>query len=248
MLDVRSQSVARWEQGASTPLARHRRPLAKALEITMHELEQLINGNPVTAAPGHVVPPWLDHYASLEQAAGRLETFEPISMPGLLQTKDYACAVMNSSHRPVPPNVVEARVQARMDRQAVLGREPQSLELVAVIDESVLHRVTGSRMVMVEQLHHVLDLTQRPNICLQIVPTASSGLHSASFGSFRLFTSLGATSPFMACTEDLTGFNYLDRSDAIDAHAELFEHLRAIALAPDKSAELLEKTAESYCT
>ncbi len=221
--------------------------MAEALEISLHELEQLINGHTASATPGHVVPPWLDHYQSLEQAAGRLETFEPISMPGLLQTKDYACAVMNSSHRPVSPTVVEARVRARMDRQAVLVRQPQPLELVAVIDESVLHRVTGNRAIMAEQLRHVLDLTRRQNICVQIVPATSSGLHSASFGSFRLFTSLGASSPFMACTEDLTGFNYLDRVEAIDAHAELFEHLRAIALAPDKTAELLENTAERYC-
>lgn len=246
VLDVRSQSVARWEQGTSTPLARHRRPLAEALEISLHELECLINGQTAPPTAGHAVPPWLDHYASLEQAAGRLQTFEPISIPGLLQTRDYAQAVMEASHRPVSSSVVQARVRARIDRQAVLVKEENPLELVAVIDESALHRTTGSTSVMAEQLRHLCDAGRQPNVCLQIVPATSAGLHCASFGSFRLFTSLGATSPFMTCTEDLTGFTYIDRSDAIAAHAELFEHLQTIALTSMQSADLIRTTAETY--
>lgn len=247
VLEVRPQSVARWEQGTSTPLARYRRPLADVLELSLTQLEALIEGDgQVSRLDGHAVPLWLDHYASLEQGASRLQTFEPIAIPGLLQTRDYATAVMRSTHLPTSEKAIEERVNARMARQAVLDRKPRPLELICVIDESVLHRVTGDRNVMAHQLDHLVTVGRRPSIQLFIVPAESAALHSASFGSFRLFTSAGATTPFITCTEDLTGFNYLDRRAAIDAHAELFDHLTKVALPLPASADLLEKIVERY--
>ncbi|MGI9596442.1 MAG: helix-turn-helix domain-containing protein [Acidimicrobiales bacterium] len=249
VLDVRPQSVARWEQGMSTPLARYRRPLAEVLELTLAQLEDLIDGaGQVSAFRGHAVPSWLDHYASLEQAASRLQTFEPISVPGLLQTSDYATAVMRSGHVPISEEVVRERVDARLARQAVLERDEKPLELVCVIDESVLHRVTGGSEVMAAQLQHLLIMGQKPTVQIHIVPASSGALHSAAFGSFRLFTSEGAAMPFMTCTEDLTGFNYLDRREAISAHTELFSHLTNVALPRSESAVLIEKVMERYNT
>lgn len=248
LLQVRTQSVARWEQGTTTPLARYRRPLAETLELSLGELEQLIDGagtGPVTVN-GHAVPAWLDHYTSLEQAAARLETFEPIAIPGLLQTEEYATAVMRSSHLPVSEHTIRERVKARLARQAVLDREPDPLELVCVIDQSVFHRVTGGRPTMATQLDHLAHCANRPSIDIHVVPIESGAVHCASFGSFRLFTSKGASSPFITCTEDLTGFNYLDRRAAIDAHAQLFEHLTSVALTTSDSAALIETIAESY--
>jgi transcriptional regulator with XRE-family HTH domain len=248
LLDVRAQSVARWEQGTSTPLARYRRPLAECLEMSLAQLEQMINGTS-DAAPGgngHAVPAWLDHYTSLEQAAARLQTFEPIGLPGLLQTAAYARAVMQASHVSVSEDTVRERVRSRLARQAVLDREPSPLQLECVIDESVLHRVTGGREVMVEQLHHLLHLAEKPSIEIFLVPADSSILHCATFGSFRLFTSDGATDPFMTCTEDLTGFNYLDRRAAITAHADLFNHLVEAALSPSESTSLIKTIVEQY--
>lgn len=249
VLDVRAQSVARWERGLSTPLARHRRPLAKVLELSLAELEQLLDGTdqaPAAWSGQHLVPPWLDHYSSLEQAAAKLETFEPISVPGLLQTEDYATAVMCASHLPVSMVAVRARVQARLARQAVLRREPDPLELSCIIDESVLHRVTGSPGVMAAQLDHLEYWAGRPTVDLRVVPASSSALHCAAFGSFRLFTSPGGRRPFIACTEDLTGFNYLDRPDAIEAHTQLFDHLTEVALSPPESVDLIESVTAGY--
>ena len=119
-IDVSAQSVARWEQGTSTPLARYRRPLAEHLSISLPELELLIDGASDTAvAAGNwlAFPGWLDHYASLEQAAARLQTFEPISLPGLLQTQEYAEAVVRSNWVALSDDVVRERVEARLARQ-----------------------------------------------------------------------------------------------------------------------------------
>ncbi len=247
-IEVAASSIARWEQGTSTPLARYRRPLADRLEVTLVELEQLfgLNGAAAGALNGHAVPPWLDHYASLEQGAARLETFEPLTIPGLLQTHDYAAAVMRTFHLPVSEDGVSERVGARMARQAVLEREPEPLHLVCVIDEQVLHRVTGSPDVMAAQLQHLCEMAARPTIELQVIPADGSALHCAAFGSFQLFTSAGAMRPFIVCTEDLTGFNYQDRPQPIEAHSLLFEHLTKVALSSTESADLIHTTAEHY--
>jgi hypothetical protein len=238
--------VARWEQGASTPLIRHRRPLAEVLEISLSELELLIEGGDIDPFVGHSVPSRWDHYTSLEQGAAKLHTFEPIAIPGLLQTEKYAAAVMRASHAPLPEGSVQERVRVRMTRQEVLLRERNPLELVSVIDESVLQRVTGGPGVMAAQLRHLLNLIERPNATVYVAPLASGGVHCSAFGSFRLFTSAGAAVPFMVCTEDLTGFNYLDRSDVIEAHSQLFEHLVSISLSAEESAERIHKQAENY--
>jgi hypothetical protein len=218
-------------------------PLAQLLQITLPELERLLNGDQVPAAPnGHVVPTWLSHYASLEQGAARLQSFDPITLPGLLQTAAYAEAVMRTHWVDLTDAVVHERVASRLARQVVLDRAPNPLEFCCIIDESVLYRETGGADVMAEQLDHLLALAQSPTIHLQISPSDSSAVHMASFGSFDLFTSEGATVPYMVCTEDLTGFNYLDRPPAIEAHIELFDHLSRTALTPIQSAELLQRT------
>ena len=248
VLDVRAQSVARWEQGTTTPLARYRRPLAEVLDLTLAELEYLLDApDQALATPGQQwVPQWMDHYTSLEQGAAKLQTFEPIAIPGLLQIEAYAVGVMESSHLPVSDDVLRARVEARMARQSVLQREPHPLELHCVLDESVLRRVTGDPSVMTAQLDHVCEAALTQSVVIQVVAASSSALHCAAFGSFRLFTSPAAPSPFIACTEDLTGFNYLDRPEAIEAHAALFDHLTSVALPPTESLALVGAVAEQF--
>lgn len=245
-LQVRSQSVARWEQGTSTPLPRFRPSLAESLQMSLTDLERLLDGADPTPLSGHAVPGWLDYYTSLEHWAGMLQSFEPISIPGLLQTRDYAEAVMRSSHELVSEQVVHDRVQARVARQAVLARQTDPLEARFVIDESVFHRVTGSRHVMAAQLRHLIRMGHQSSIEIRVVPTGSSLLHCAAFGSFRLFTANGAVTPFIACTEDLTGFNYLDKPEDINAHTKLFDHLTAAALPTSGSLDLIEAITKRY--
>jgi len=217
------------------------------LDLTLPELEHLItNGDDSPALQEPIIVGGMDHYTSLEQGAARLETFEPIVVPGLLQTEDYAREVMRTSHVPLSDYTIEERVRLRLARQRVLEREPNPLELYCVVDESVLHRVTGGPQTMTRQLDHLAELSVRPNITIQIVPVRCGALHCAAFGSFRLFTAPGADTAFMTCTEDLTGFNYLDRRPEIDSHARLFAHLMTVALPPTESTKLIQTTAEQY--
>lgn len=239
-------AVARWEQGVTSPRPAYRSRLAEALQATLPELERLVNGAGPVEINGHAVPGWLDHYASLEQGAARLQTFDPITLPGLLQTAEYATAVMRSNWVEVSDEVIAQRVAARMQRQAVLeARLPQPLELLAVIDESILLRPTGGPDTMVRQLDYLLDRGALPTVRLQVMPLAADAVHMASFGGFQLFSKEGAGVPFMACTEDLTGINYLNRPQMIEPHSELFDHLSRMALSPKQSAELIATRAEN---
>ncbi|MEL7155171.1 MAG: helix-turn-helix transcriptional regulator [Actinomycetota bacterium] len=238
-------AVARWEQGVTNPRPAFRSRLAEALQATLPELERLVSATGPAEIVGHAVPGWLDHYASLEQGAARLQTFDPITLPGLLQTAAYAEAVMRSNWVEVSGEVIAQRVAARMQRQAVLeSRLPQPLELLAVIDESILHRPTGGRETMAAQLRYLLDRAALETVRLQVMPLSADAVHMASFGGFQLFSNEGATVPFMACTEDLTGINYLNRPQMIGPHTELFDHLSRMALSPNQSAELIATTAE----
>ena len=246
-VDVSLTSVARWERGAASPTAKHRVPLAKTLQVTTFELDRMLTDDgPPVPLNGHAVPPWMSHYVSLEQGAARLQIFEPITLPGLLQTAAYAEAVMRTNWMPIPDDDVQEQVEARLARQAVLDRGPRPLELCCVIDESALNRVTGTAETMHHQLHHLVAVAARPTVQLQIFPADGSAVHMAWFGAFHLFTSEGATMPFMCCGENLSGINYQDSPHAIEAHTQLFDYLSTVALPPDQSAELIQKRAERY--
>ena len=245
-LEVASSSVGRWENGIGTPLDRYRRPMAELLGVTLAELEHMIGMNSPAALHGHAVPPWLNHYASLEQGAAKLQTVEPLAIPGLLQTQEYAAAVMRAYFLPVSDDGVTERVNARMARQRVLDRKPEPLELVCVIYEPVLHQMMGGREVMAGQLRHLCKMAAGPTVELRVVPLGKTEIQSALFGPFWLFTSAGATSPFIVCTEDIGGLNYLDRPNLIATYVLLFEYLVNSALSATQSTELIRATAEDY--
>ena len=244
---VTTVTYARWERGETTPMAKRRGPLAKALQLTTFELDRLLGGvDEATAPDGHAVPSWLSFYASLEQGSARLQTFEPITLPGLLQTRAYAEAVMRTNWVPYTDEQLAEMVSARIARQSVLHREPTPLALSCIIDESVLHRVTGSPYTMGEQLDHLARLADRPSIQIQVLPRESTAAHLAAFGSFSLFSSEGASGPFMYTDQNLTGFRYHDAAAVIEAHVELFDHLSINAIPPDESIALIRQHAETY--
>ena len=225
-LQVTTSAVSRWEQGTSTPKAIYRQPLAKALQLSPVELERLldVDGRTIPGVNGQHLPGWLGHYASLEQSSSELRTFEPLVVPALLQTADYAAAVERRHHQPVTEETIASRVEARLARQTVLDRDPSPLVLMSVIDEAVLSRDYGSPSMMRSQLDHLLALSDRPTIEIRIMPLAAGG-YGAAFGAFQLLTSDGSAGPFLACSEDLTGKHYHDGGDAITAHYQLFEDL-----------------------
>lgn len=245
-LQVTTSAVSRWEQGTSTPKAVYRQPLARALQMSPVELERLldVDGRRITGLDGGHIPHWLGHYASLEQSAAELRTFEPLVVPALIQTEVYAREVERAYHLPVTEEEVLRRAEVRLARQAVLKREPDPLHLYGVIDESILYRAVGGPETMAAQLDHLAAVGSMPNVDIRVIPLRAAS-YGAAFGAFQLLTSPGSGVPYIACSEDLVGKHYHDARDAVAAHGELFEHLFHEALDPAESIHLIHERNES---
>jgi transcriptional regulator with XRE-family HTH domain len=233
-----------WENGTSNLRVGRRRRLASVLQWSTAQLaqaleaDQPVNGNGIN---GHAVPSWLGHLASLEQGAGHLWAFEVTTVHGLMQTAAYAYAVEQSDILSETDEGIARRVETRMARQAVLTRRPDPLVLSVILDESVLHRTAGDSSVMAVQLDRLLEVAGYPNVELQILPLTAGAF---VFGSFTLFASPAADTPFMAITEDRAGPHYLDRPSDVAAHIELFNHLSSVSLDPAESLDVIAAAKE----
>ncbi|GAA0939753.1 helix-turn-helix transcriptional regulator [Virgisporangium aurantiacum] len=133
-----------------------------------------------------ILPPWFQNYLGLEGAATTIRTYEVQFVPGLLQTADYADAVVRLGHGRDAPADIRRRVQLRIDRQQILHREaPPAPHVHAILDEAALRRPMGNLDVLREQIQFLVDLTELPNISLQILPFHMGGSVAAG-GAFTV--------------------------------------------------------------
>ena len=131
-----------------------------------------------------LLPTWFQAYVGLEEAAARIRTYEVQFVPGLLQTKEYARAVITAGAAGLGAEEIARRVDLRLERQRVLDR-PDGPVFWAVIDEAALRRPIGGAEVMRAQLEHLAELMRQPNITIQIMPFSFGG-HSAEGGAFSI--------------------------------------------------------------
>lgn len=179
----------------------------------------------------------------LEDAADTIRQYEPELVPGLLQTQQYAWQMMTSPAGYATDEEAQRRVQLRLDRQSVLTR-PRAPQLDVVLNEAVIRRPIGGQEVMAEQIQHLLQLTQRGNITIRIVPF-SIGVHAGAVASsFSLmdFPDAPHGEPLelpVVFVDTLTGAMYLNKSDEVDAYRLIWHDLLEQALTPKESEELL---------
>jgi transcriptional regulator with XRE-family HTH domain len=191
-----------------------------------------------------VLPDWFETYVGLEQATSLIRTYELQFVPGLFQTPDYARAVTVLGHRAAPEEEIERRVSLRLKRQQFLGRPDSMPKVWAVIDESALRRPLGGLGVMRAQLEHLIELTESPQVTLQIMPFDRGG-HSAAGGSFSILRFAESDLPDIVYIEQLTGALYLDRPEEIDHYREVMNSLSAEAETPAESERQLKGLIKS---
>ncbi len=184
-----------------------------------------------------IVPRWLEVYIGLEADASSINTYQCALVEGLLQTPDYAAAVIRSILPETPDEVVARRVALRMSRQERL-RSDRPPRLWVVLDEAVVRRPIGGKEILGAQLRHLLDSMARPNITIQVLPFAVGG-HAALGTSFTHLGFPDANDPEVVYVEALTGSLYLEKADEIRQYREKLDHLRALALDPAASAEMI---------
>lgn len=189
------------------------------------------------------LPVWFRPFVQYEARATVLWQFEPVAVPGLLQTEDYARAVIRTGHPGEGNDEIEALVTARMERQTILDRaNPPTL--VVLLQEGVLSHVVGTRQVMHEQMEILLKAAQRPKVILQIVPE-SAGVSASAAGMFTI-AKLDDNGGDVVYFETVATGQVTDRADDVAACATAFEVLRAEALPREASLDLIRRRLEEY--
>jgi transcriptional regulator with XRE-family HTH domain len=195
------------------------------------------------AAWERVLPTGFDVYVGLEAEASSLRAFESLVVHGLLQTEEYARSVMTTVRRKLGPEEIEALVALRMQRQdAILRAEP--LDLWLILDEAVIRRTMGPPDLMHRQLLHLAEASLWPNVTLQVLPFCS-GPHPSLNGPFCIIEFPERFDPDVVYAEGVHGHAYLERERDVRSCAEAFDLLRAAALSPADSTELISGLARS---
>ncbi|MGW7441624.1 helix-turn-helix domain-containing protein [Streptomyces sp. NPDC054849] len=182
------------------------------------------------------LPTWFQAYAEMEARAAYLSTYQAQLVYGLLQTKEYARAVLGVRSE----GDLDAKVAARMERQRILDRENPPL-MWAVLSEAVLHQEVGGREVMRKQLAHLLSLRRREWVRVQILPFAA-GAHAGQMGSFTVLRF--EDDPDLVYTEDFVQGHMTANPQALREGSLRYDHLQAAALPLEDSAALIARVLE----
>ncbi|MFB7461187.1 helix-turn-helix domain-containing protein [Streptomyces sp. NPDC088337] len=188
-----------------------------------------------------LMPEWFDRLVGLQEAAAAIRTFEIQYVPGLLQTAAYTRAVVERGLPTASANEVQRRIELRTRRAELLLRQ-DAPQLWAVIDESVLLRVLGSREVMREQLGHLVAMAQRPNVTLQVVPLDVTNASAPAIPITYLRFG-GLDLPDVVYLEHIRSANFLEDRDETEEYRIALDRLADEALTPQESLALLRKTA-----
>jgi transcriptional regulator with XRE-family HTH domain len=219
--------------------------LADACEATHQEREALVAVAKSQAdgwwVGNSAVPEWLDPLVSFEHAAAYEHVFANSVIPGLLQTKDYALAVHQAREVRSSNDEIEQMVEARIQRQRILERDP-ALHLWVVLDEAVLRRTVGDGEVMVRQLEHLQEVARSPSIDIQILPF-SAGAHAAGAGHFVVLGRDDDQEPLNSMAVVYIEMRrrglYLDDATDVSAYKLTFDYLRSQAANATASSQLI---------
>jgi transcriptional regulator with XRE-family HTH domain len=222
--------ISRLENGRTSARQRDIADLLTFYGVTDRaEQEQMLALTRRSAIPGwwqpynDVLPRWLEFYIGLEEAASVIRSYEVQFVHGLLQTEDYARAVISIAQTGAPAEDIERRVSFRMRRQQLLMR-PRAPQLWAVVDEAALRRSPDGPKVMRGQLEHLLELTTLPNVTVQVIPF-HSGAHAAAGGPFTILRFPGLDLPDVVYLEQLSSALYLDQPDEVTGYLTVMNQL-----------------------
>jgi transcriptional regulator with XRE-family HTH domain len=186
---------------------------------------------------GDAMPNWFQTYVGLEEAAALIRTYQVQFIPGLLQTEDYARAIMLLNRPNLDVGEVDRRIDVRTRRQKLVtdGDGPR---LWAVVDEAALRRPVGGPAVMKAQVQRLIDAAEMPNVVVQVMPFRFGG-HAAESGAFTILRFPEQDLPDVVYLEQLTSALYLDKRDDVDQYIQVMERLSVDSLTPEGSVELL---------
>ncbi|WP_345496500.1 helix-turn-helix domain-containing protein [Nocardia callitridis] len=190
------------------------------------------------------LPKWFDTYLGLEQAARLIRVYEPRAVPELLQTHDYASALLSLAHPDESGESIERRVALRMDRQQIFDRaDPPHAWLI--VDEAALRRPIGGSAVWHDQLDHLLRVAARSNITVQVLADHVGGPAVAD-GAFTMLRFAEPDLPDIVYLQQLTSALYLDKGSDLGAYRAVANRLSVLAAPPEYTTGLLEALRERH--
>ena len=188
--------------------------------------------------------PWFRDRMDVERRATEIREYDSYQIPGLLQTEDYARAVISAGRPKMSEDEIERAVAVRMTRQQILERDDDlpadqdnTPRLWAILDEAALLRIVGSTEIMRVQRDHLADMTKRPNITIQVISNGE-GVTCAYGRAFTILISNNG--PSVVYLEDLINAHYVRTRDEVAQFTLKFDHLRSNALTDDKSQRLIK--------
>jgi hypothetical protein len=193
---------------------------------------------------GDILASWFQSYLGLEASASMIRTYEIQFMPGLLQTADYARAVILLGHGTASSREIDRRVGLRMRRQELLTRkDPPTLWVV--IDEAALRRPIGGSSVMAAQIASLADAAKLPNVRIQVIPFAAGG-HAAAGGPFSILRFPEPDLSDVVYVEQMTSALYLDKREDVDYYSVMMEQLCVQAEPPARTPEILDEILRDF--
>jgi len=244
-LECSASKISRIETGQSGATTRDVRDILEVYRVSSDEADTLLQiarearqkgwwqlfGTVLTGA-----------YVGLEAAADAVRSYEALVVPGLLQTEDYARAMIRAARPDIDMAEVDQRVRVRMGRQSLLTQD-DPLDLWVVLDEAVLHRPVGGKAIMRQQLDHLVASADQPNITLQVLPFAA-GAHAGMDGTFTMLLYEEPTNQNVVFAANAAGGLFLEKDEELTRYSFIFDHLRANALRPEESAAMIAALAK----
>lgn len=228
--------------------------LADACDATAQERDVLV-GIAKSQTDGwwvgnSAVPEWLDPLVSFEHEAAYEHVYANSVVPGLLQTRAYALAIHQAREVRSSNEEIGRMVEARIQRQGILRRDP-GLHLWVILDEAVLSRTVGDSTVMAQQLEHLYEAAQSPNIDVQILPFRA-GAHAAGAGHFVILGRDDEREPLNSMAVVYIEMRrrglYLDDAEDVGAYKLTFDYLRSQAADPTASSRLITRARQELST
>jgi transcriptional regulator with XRE-family HTH domain len=245
-LECSSSKISRIETSQVRATPRDVRDMLELYKVSDAQREELIQ-----LAREARQKDWVQDYndvpfaplVGLETAAASLRTYSVLNIPGHLQIKPYAEAIIRAIRPDIPEVELDRRVELRLSRQQFLTQEDPS-SFSVVLDEAVLRRLVGGIEVMRRQLQRLIELGALDNVTMQVIPF-DAGAHAAMDGEFTIVSFRDPADPDVVFIEDTTEDHYLDDPDTLRRYTTIFDNLRAKALDPTESLEFLtEKVSE----
>lgn len=189
-----------------------------------------------------VLPSEYTHFIGLEAEAASVRTYQQVLVPGLLQTEAYTRAIVQAIQPTETPEGVDKRIAVRIERQRRVTEE-RSLQFSAVLGEGVVLQQVGTPEITAEQLRYLADVGNMPNVMVQVMPY-DAGAHPAMAGPFEILGFPEPIDPDVVYLDNTVSAVFLEEPEDIAFYVQAFDYLRATALSPKDSGDMLRAAAE----